>query len=253
MGEGHTSRSAAALTEEPAGSGSAAPACRDLSNGSPDGLLNEIWRAFRMFLELLRGFRALRRVRPAVTVFGSARFEKDHPSYQMAREIGAGLARAGFTVVTGGGGGIMEAASRGARDAGGRAVGCTIALPGESPNGHLSTRVDFSYFFVRKVMLVKYSCAFVALPGGFGTLDEIFELATLIQTRKIRNFPLVLVGKEFWSPLLYFLRERLIAEETIDPADAHRILVTDSPEEAVKRIAAEAERRSRLLNGYRAT
>ena len=199
----------------------------------------ELARALRVFIELMRGFRALHFVGPCVTVFGSARFPDDHPYYALARGVGGRLARAGFTVMTGGGPGIMEAANRGAQEAGGRSIGCNIELPREqAPNAYLDRWITFRYFFVRKMMLVKYSYAFVALPGGFGTLDEIFETATLIQTGKIRDFPLVLMGVEFWRPLLDFVDGRLIARGTIDPEDAARITVTDSPEEAVAVITA---------------
>jgi uncharacterized protein (TIGR00730 family) len=187
--------------------------------------------------ELIRGFRALHFVGPCVTVFGSARFKEDSPYYVMAREIGRGLARLGFTVMTGGGPGIMEAANRGAREAGGRSIGCNIQLPAEQePNAFLDRWITFRHFFVRKVMLVKYSYAFVALPGGFGTLDEIFETATLIQTGKIQNFPLVLVGSDFWRPLTEFLRKPLEAMALIDPADRQRIIVADSADQAVAAV-----------------
>jgi len=212
----------------------------------------ELGRALRIFFELLRGFRKLHFVGPCVTVFGSARFPETHPYYALAREVGARLARKGFTVMTGGGPGIMEAANRGAREAGGASVGCNIELPQEQhPNPYLDHWVTFRYFFVRKVMLVKYSYAFIALPGGFGTLDEIFETATLIQTHKIRDFPLVLMGRDFWEPLLGFLRQRLVREATIDPTDAERILVTDSAEEAVKSVTDIALQRFGLTYGPR--
>src|SRR5262249_45288353 len=156
---------------------------------------HELIRAVRIFFEFMRGFRSLHFLGPCVTVFGSARFKDGHPYYELGRTVGAGLARAGFTVMTGGGPGIMEAANRGAKDAGGFSVGCNIELPQEQrPNPYLDRWITFRHFFVRKVMLVKYSYAFVALPGGFGTLDEVFETATLIQTRKIQEFPLVLMG-----------------------------------------------------------
>src|SRR5205085_4292386 len=153
----------------------------------------EFWQAFKMFRELVYGFRKLHFVGPCVTVFGSARFDEHHRYYAMAREVGRLLAKSGFTTMTGGGPGIMEAANRGAKEAGGRSIGCNIILPHEQkPNPYLDEFVEFRYFFVRKVMLVKYSCAFVCLPGGLGTLDELFEAATLIQCRKIGPFPLVL-------------------------------------------------------------
>ncbi len=185
-------------------------------------------------------------------MFGSARFTENHPYYSLAREIGAALARAGFTVMTGGGPGIMEAANRGAKDAGGKSIGCNIQLPKEQkPNRYLDQWITFRHFFVRKVMLVKYSYAFVALPGGFGTLDEIFETATLIQTAKIREFPLVLMGKDFWRPLLDFLSNTMVKQKTIDQADVDRLIVTDSPAEAVEAITDVAKRRFGLTYGPR--
>src|SRR5256885_9838988 len=156
----------------------------------------ELSRAVQIFLEIVKGFRALPFVGPCVTGFGAARFREDQPHYQLAREVGRRLAQAGFTVMTGGGPGIMEAANRGAKDAGGYSVGCNIELPQEQkPNAYLDRWVTFRHFFVRKLMLVKYSYAFIALPGGFGTLDEIFETAVLIQTHKIQQFPLALMAK----------------------------------------------------------
>jgi uncharacterized protein (TIGR00730 family) len=207
----------------------------------------------RVFFELMRGFRALHFVGPCVTVFGSARFKADHPYYDLGRELGGRLARVGFTVMTGGGPGIMEAANRGAREAGGRSIGCNIALPHEQePNPYLDRWITFQHFYVRKVMLVKYSYAFIALPGGFGTLDEMFEIATLVQTGKVREFPIVLMGREYWRPLTTFVRNRLLVEGTIDPGDEQRLQVTDSPAEAVERITATAMRRFGLTYGPRA-
>jgi len=204
----------------------------------------EFLRVLRIGAEFVRGFRALHFVGPCVTVFGSARFPPGHPWYELAREVGRRLAAAGFTVMTGGGPGIMEAANRGAREGGGLSIGCNIELPTEQrPNDWLDRFVEFRYFFVRKVMLVKYSYAFVAMPGGLGTLDEISETAVLVQTRKIEDFPLVLVGREFWAPLLDYLRETHLAEGTIDAEDLERLLVTDSPEEAVRWIVEAAERK----------
>jgi hypothetical protein len=216
----------------------------------PQPRRKELARLIRIFFEFLRGFRTLHFVGPCVTVFGSARFTQNHPHYDMAREVGRRLAQAGFTVMTGGGPGIMEAANRGAKEAGGYSVGCNIKLVREQhPNPYLDKYITFRYFFVRKVMLVKYSYAFVALPGGFGTLDEIFETATLIQTGKIQDFPLVLIGKEFWQPLLDFFHHRLIREGTIEPADIQRLLVTDSLEEAVAAIKTTALQRFSLTYG----
>ncbi len=203
----------------------------------PQERTRELVRALKIFCEFMRGFRTLHFVGPCVTVFGSARFRDDHEYYRMARDLGARLTRAGFTVMTGGGPGIMEAANRGAKEAGGRSIGCNIELPEEQkPNQYLDKWITFRHFYVRKVMLVKYSYAFVALPGGFGTLDEIFETAVLIQTGKIKEFPLVLMGREYWRPLLEFMRDRLIKEGTIDRDDTERIIVTDSAEDAVKSI-----------------
>jgi len=192
-------------------------------------------------LEFIRGFRALHVVGPCVTVFGSARFKADHPYYEVGRQVGRELARAGFTVMTGGGPGIMEAANRGAREAGGCSVGCNIELPKEQkPNPYLDRWITFRHFFVRKVMLVKYSYAFIALPGGFGTLDEIFETATLVQTGKIKEFPIVLVVREFWEPMIDFLKSRPLAAATIGAVDLERFVVTDSPEEVAHSVAETA-------------
>jgi uncharacterized protein (TIGR00730 family) len=210
----------------------------------------ELLRAAGIFFEIMGGFRKLHFLGPCVTVFGSARFTEEHVYYALAREIGQQLARAGFTVMTGGGPGIMEAANRGAKEAGGYSVGCNIVLPQEQkPNPYLDCWVTFRHFYVRKLMLVKYSYAFIALPGGFGTLDEIFETATLIQTHKIQDFPLVLVGKEYWRPLIDFLHDRLVESRTIDAIDAERILVTDSADEAVRWAHDAAQRQFGLFYG----
>ena len=207
----------------------------------PQSRFSELMRAFRIFGELIKGFRKLHFVGPCVTVFGSARFDESHPYYKLGREIGAELSRAGFAVMTGGGPGIMEAANRGAKDVGGKSVGCNIVLPLEQkPNPYLDTFVEFKYFFVRKVMLAKYSYAFVALPGGFGTMDELFEIATLVQTGKIKNFPIVLAGSEYWSPLLSFLRETMAQQGTIDRQDVDRFILSDAPAEIAQRISEVA-------------
>lgn len=193
----------------------------------------ELWSAIRIFLELIRGFRALHFVGPCVTVFGSARFREEHPAYELARSVGRALARAGFTVMTGGGPGLMEAANRGAKEVGGSSVGCNIALPREQlPNRYLDRTVTFRYFLVRKLMLVKYSYAFIALPGGFGTLDELFEVATLVQNGKVRDYPIVLMGQDYWAPLIAQLRDKMAAEGAIDARELACLTLTDSPEEA---------------------
>lgn len=200
--------------------------------------LRESFRVGRIVRELVSGFRRFRRLRPCVTVFGSARFQEGHPYYELARDLGRGLAETGLPVMTGGGPGIMEAANRGAREAGGTSIGCNIELPHEQdPNPYLDQWLDFRYFFVRKVMLVKYSCAFVAMPGGFGTMDELFETSTLVQTGKLGHFPLVLMGKPYWKRMLEFIGEDMVSESTISPEDVGSFLVTDSVEEAVDCIA----------------
>jgi hypothetical protein len=193
-----------------------------------------------------------------VSVFGSARFDEDHEYYKLARQIGAELARIGFTVMTGGGPGVMEAANRGAKEANGRSVGCNIILPHEQePNPYIDILATFNYFFVRKVMLVKYSQAFIIMPGGYGTMDEAFEAATLIQTGKILNFPVVYVGKDYWKPLFEFLDETMVSQGTISDFDVHRFLLTDSVEEVIEALSTcpsrpsgieREERPSRIWN-----
>ncbi|HYX22588.1 MAG TPA: TIGR00730 family Rossman fold protein [Thermoanaerobaculia bacterium] len=202
---------------------------------------SELRRLARIVADFIRGLRGLHFVGPCVTVFGSARFHEDHRYYEMAREMGRRLGRAGFTVMTGGGPGIMEAANRGARDVKARSIGCNIVLPKEQkPNPYLDRWLEFRYFFVRKVMLVKYSYAFVVFPGGFGTMDEVFECATLIQTGKISNFPLILMGTDYWRPLHEFICRRMVGEATILPADCDRLFFTDSVDEAMERILSAA-------------
>jgi len=204
---------------------------------------SELARAGRIFVELLRGFRALHFVGPCVTVFGSARTKPEDPYYDLARQVGRRLAEAGFATMTGGGPGIMEAANRGAKEAGGVSIGCNIDLPQEQRhNDYLDLWVDFKYFFVRKLMLMKYSYGFIILPGGFGTMDEFFETVTLIQTGKIAGFPLVVMGSEFWDELFDFLQRRMVPAGTIDAAELERIECTDSPEHAVRHILEVAIR-----------
>jgi hypothetical protein len=201
-------------------------------------------RVERMRAELEHGFAVLSQVRRGVAVFGSARTAPDGPAYALAREVGRSLGSAGFTVITGGGPGSMEAANRGARDAGAPSVGLTIDLPFEqSGNPYLDIELDFHYFFARKVMFVRYSGAFVVLPGGYGTLDEMFEALTLIQTQKIRFFPVVLVGTDYWAGLVGWLRERMLAEGNISPQDLDLLRITDSVDEVVEvcRVAAERQ------------
>lgn len=193
--------------------------------------------AIRIFLEFLKGFESLDISGPCVTVFGSARFRPTHPYYKTARVLGKQLAQAGFCVMTGGGPGIMEAANRGAKEGGGLSIGCNIVLPKEQkPNPYVDRFVQFDHFFVRKVMLIKYSCAFVLMPGGFGTLDEIFEALTLMQTKKIERFPIIAMGSRYWNNLQKFLQQSLIREKTISKNDLNLIQVIDSPSEVVQRI-----------------
>jgi uncharacterized protein (TIGR00730 family) len=203
----------------------------------PRARLSETFRVIRIASEFIRGFRALHFVGPCVTVFGSARFKEDNKYYEMAREIGRRTAQLGLTTMTGGGPGIMEAANRGAKEAGGKSLGCNIVLPVEQePNPYLDRFITFRYFFVRKVMLVKYSYAFVVLPGGYGTLDELFEALTLVQTRKILEFPVVLMGVDYWEPLIEFIKGTLVKNGTIGEEDPGLLTVTDSPDVAVAAI-----------------
>jgi uncharacterized protein (TIGR00730 family) len=193
------------------------------------------WRALRIMGEFVEGFDALARLGPAVTLFGSARTPPGDAMYRAAEQVGAGLARAGFAVITGGGPGIMEAANRGCREAGGLSVGLNIELPHEQEvNEFVDLVVDFRYFFARKTMFVKYAQGFVIFPGGYGTLDELFEALTLLQTAKIELFPVVLFGSAYWSGLLAWLRERALAEGTISPPDLELVNMTDDPDEVVR-------------------
>jgi uncharacterized protein (TIGR00730 family) len=219
----------------------AAPASDDIQLlEGPQDRGSELWRAVRILIEFTRGFRALHFVGPCVTVFGSARIPEGDRRYELARLTGRELASAGYTVMTGGGPGIMEAANRGAKEVGGRSIGSNIRLPAEQvPNRYLDRFVEFRYFFVRKVMLLKYSYAFVVFPGGFGTLDEVFETATLIQTGKIKDFPIVLMDCAFWTPLIALLRELMVTPGLIAATDLDRIVLTDDPAEAA-RIVREA-------------
>jgi uncharacterized protein (TIGR00730 family) len=197
----------------------------------------ELWMALRVFWEFIKGFRALHFSGPSVTVFGSARFEEGHPYYEKAREVGHKIVTTlGMTVMTGGGPGVMEAANRGAKEGGGRSVGCNITLPHEQVhNPYLDKFVTIDYFFVRKVLLVKYSYAFVILPGGFGTMDELFETLTLIQTKKIENFPVVVMGKEYFKPLMDYFHF-MASQGTISPSDLDLVLFTDDSDEAIAHI-----------------
>jgi uncharacterized protein (TIGR00730 family) len=218
----------------------APPECADeIFLEGPRSRFAEFFTLLRVMRDFLRGFRTLHFVGPCVTVFGSARIPRDDPNYDLARKMGAAIARLGFTVMTGGGPGIMEAANRGAKEAGGRSVGCTIELPSEQPaNAYLDRCVRLHYFFVRKALLVKYSYAFVVMPGGAGTLDELFEALTLIQTAKIKNFPIVIMGTDYWKELLGFI-DKMALRAMIAEADLRLIYATDSVEEAIEHIRSK--------------
>jgi uncharacterized protein (TIGR00730 family) len=213
---------------------------------------DELRQAVRIFTECVRGFRMLHFEGPCVTVFGSARFGEGHPYYTLARETGARLADAGFTVITGGGPGVMEAANRGAKDRGGRSLGCNIVLPHEQkPNPYVDRWLEFRYFFVRKLMLVKYSYAFFVMPGGYGTLDELFEMLVLIQTRKVKDFPVVLLGTDFWRPLVAYIQGELLRLGTIGADDVDLFMVTDSVDRGVAFARERAMRQFGLTEGPR--
>src|SRR5215469_11099963 len=206
----------------------------------PRSRFEEFFTLLKVMRDFLRGFRTLHFVGPCVTVFGSARIKAGDPHYELTRKMGAAIARLGFTVITGGGPGIMEAANRGAKEAGGRSVGCTIELPSEQPtNAYLDRCVRMHYFFARKTLLVKYSYAFVVMPGGAGTLDELFEALTLIQTAKINNFPIVIMGIEYWKELLHFI-ETMAQRAMIAASDLSLIYATDSIDEAIAHIQTKA-------------
>lgn len=199
--------------------------------------ISELKYVLGVVFQFYKGFRKLHFLGPCVTVFGSARFKEDHPYYDMARKVSAEISKLGFAIMTGGGPGIMEAANRGARDAGGLSVGCNIVLPHEQhENPYLDTFVDIDYFFVRKELLRKYSFAFVVLPGGFGTLDEFFETLTLIQTGKVDKFPIIIMGKEFHKEIYKHI-EVMMEEKTISPADMDLLLFTDDIAEVVDHIS----------------
>jgi uncharacterized protein (TIGR00730 family) len=205
-----------------------------------DSRTQELMRVIRISREFIRGFRALHFIGPCVTFFGSARFGPDSPHYAPAHDLAGRVARLGYTVITGGGPGLMDAAMRGAKEAGGRTVGATIDIDQEPPSSAVDIVVPFHYFFARKVTLVKYSYGFVHLPGGFGTLDEMFEALVLIQTQRLEDFPVILYGVDYWRGLLDWTRATLLAQGAIAPIDLDRILLTDDPEEVVERLAETA-------------
>jgi len=206
----------------------------------------DTWTVFKIMGEFVEGFETLRPVWPAVSVFGGARVRRGHRFYRQAIEVSEGLSKAGFAVITGGGPGLMEAANLGAQRGEGRSIGLNIKLPHEqNPNQYADMVIHFNYFFARKVMFMKYACAFVALPGGFGTLDEIFEALTLKQTHKIHDFPVILFGSRYWSGLLHWLRESGLKEKTISKRDLRLLKVTDDPDEVVQIIQRYYKSRTR--------
>lgn len=208
----------------------------------PKGRHIELGFAIRVFFQFIKAFRVFHFIGPCITVFGSARFKEGHPYYEKAREVGKAIADMGFVTMTGGGPGIMEAANRGAFEAGGKSVGCNIVLPFEQrPNPYLHRWVTLRYFFVRKVILLKYSYAFIILPGGWGTMDEMFETLTLVQTKIIHNFPVVLIGKEYYTPLMDYLLF-MVEQKTISPDDLKLVKLTDSIDEAMDHVRKYIEK-----------
>ena len=201
----------------------------------PQSKWKEFTFAWKVLIEFIRGYRSLSVVGPCVTIFGSARYNEGHEYYTLTQKVGAEVARMGFTVMTGGGPGLMEAANRGAKEVGGRSVGCNIVLPFEQkPNPYLDRWVSIRYFFVRKTLLIKYSYAFICMPGGFGTLDELFEAITLIQTNKVAHFPIVLVGKKYWEGLMQWVKETMLLEENnISEKDLELFKIVETADEAV--------------------
>ncbi len=207
-----------------------------------DFTTTDTWRVLRIQSEVVSGFEQLSRVGRAVSIFGSARTPEDHPYYELARKTAYRLSQAGLAIITGGGPGIMQAANQGAREQGGLSVGCNIELPHEQySNPYLDIDVDFRYFFVRKLMLVKYSQAFIILPGGFGTMDELFEALTLAQTHKIERFPIILMGRDYWKGLVDWLHRTMLADGWISPADPNLFSLTDDPEETTRIVLAASE------------
>lgn len=220
------------------------------SSGRSDWLHTDPWRVMRIQAEFVEGFGSLAELGPAVSVFGSARTRPDDHEYDLGERIGAALVDAGYAVITGGGPGAMEAANKGAAQAGGTSVGLGIELPFEQGlNEYVHIGVNFRYFFIRKMMLAKYSYAFVAMPGGYGTMDELFEIATLVQTGKVEEFPIVLSGTDYWKPMLDFLQTKMVEGKTIDRADLDRFIVSDSPEEITRIISEVAKSKFGLKHG----
>lgn len=199
--------------------------------------LGESWRVFKIMGEFVEGVETLHDLGPAVSIFGSARTAPDDPYYQKAAEIAGLFVKNDFAVITGGGGGIMEAANKGATEAGGTSVGLNIQLPFEQkPNPYANVKIDFHYFFIRKVMFVKYALAYIIMPGGFGTLDELFESLTLIQTRRIKPLPVIMVGSAYWSGLIDWIKDQLLAQKLISSGDTDIFYLVDDPQEVIKLV-----------------
>jgi hypothetical protein len=199
--------------------------------------IGEAWRLFKIMGEFVEGFDTLNEIGPAVSFFGSARIKPSDPIYKKTEKMAKLFVENNFAVITGGGGGVMEAANKGASEAGGTSVGLNIILPFEQkPNSFSNVKLEFKYFFIRKVMFVKYAAAYIILPGGFGTLDELFEAATLVQTHRIKPFPLILVGSDYWTGLIDWIKTKLLSEKRISPEDIEILQVMDEPEEIVKAV-----------------
>jgi uncharacterized protein (TIGR00730 family) len=212
-----------------------------------DFTMTDPWRVFRIMSEFVNGFDVLAHIPPSIAVFGSARTKSDNPYYAAATETARLLAEAGFGVITGGGPGIMEAANKGAQAGGNLSIGCNIELPFEQDsNKYLDISLDFRYFFVRKTLFVKYACAFIIFPGGFGTMDELFEALTLIQTTKVSNFPVILYGSQYWNGLMQWLRETMLGVENISPKDLNLLRVSDDPKE-ICQLVCDSYQRNRQL------
>lgn len=221
-------------------------ACMDLTEklliDGPRKKIDDVVRVSNLMMEFLRGFHSFRNLGPCVTFFGSARFQSEHRYYELSRLCAREVARLGFTIMTGGGPGIMEAANRGAKEEGAQSIGCNILLPKEQkPNSYLDQFMEFRHFYVRKVMLLRYSYAFVILPGGFGTMDEVFETLTLIQTKKIHKFPVVMMGQDFWRPLKTLINDSFLRDGTISEDDLKLLFYTDDPHEAAQFVLEHSQ------------
>ncbi|MEE9292692.1 MAG: TIGR00730 family Rossman fold protein [Acidobacteriota bacterium] len=225
------------------------PVRRSGRRSMKDIIPKDTWTVFKIMGEFVEGFESLRRIEPAVSIFGGSRVRRNSPHYRKAVTVSQALARDGFSIITGGGPGIMEAANLGARRGGGNSIGLNIRLPFEqAPNRHIDTLVHFNYFFARKVMFMKYACAYVVFPGGYGTLDEAFEALTLVQTNKIDNFPIILVGRQYWRGMLRWVTKEMLGQKMISDLDMGLFTVTDDPREVCRRVR-EGYRKRLSVNG----